>query len=301
MNILKAASINCVVVGLISVVACAEPEHSTAEKTSEEVDSLKLASTSAIQPDENYYPIPSPEEMFEFIKANQLKYDPAKVISNDISKFSSEEQKAIAFGVFSTNLAYVASFEDFQKSISFYKTIRELGNDLGIEGAVTQNTMNRIQAHLDQPDSLMKIVNNSYRESVAFLENNKRGNVMAVIAASGWVESMHIVLSSVEKFDESNDVMQRIADQKLVFGNLLAYLKDYSDDPMVMNMMKKVSPVREVFSSFEERKTGKISNQKKGKKLILGGGTKIHMSAQQFLQLKSSVEQVRRSMLNETI
>jgi len=301
MNILKIASTSFAVLTISTIVACAEPQTSQSESKTENVDSLEMAATSAIKPDENYYPIPSPEEMFEFIKANQLKYDPSKVMKNDISSFLSEQQKAIAFGMFSTNLAYVASFEDFQKSITYYKTIRQLGIDLGIEGAVSDKTMNNIQANLDQPDSLMKIVNNSYRESVEFLENNRRGNIMAIIAASGWIESMHIVLSSIPKYDESNPVMQRIADQKLIFGNLLAYLKMHSDDEMVLETMETISPVRDVFLGFEEIKVGKVTNEKKGKKLILGGGTKIYMSADQFKELKASVEQVRKSMLNESI
>jgi hypothetical protein len=239
--------------------------------------------------------------MFEFIKANQLKYDPAKVLNSDMTSFSSEKQKAIAFGMYSTNLAYVASFEDFQKSITFYKIIRQLGLDLGIEGAVSDETMNKIQSNLDQPDSLMKIVNNSYRESVEFLDNNRRGNIMAIIAASGWIESMHIVLASVTKYDEANPIIQRIADQKLIFGNLLSYLKVQSEDQMVLEAMQTLSPVREVFAGFEEIKAGKVTNEKKGKKLILGGGTKIYMSSDQFKELKASVEQVRNSMLNESI
>lgn len=283
---------------LCLIYSCSEPSGQASSETDTKVDSVALASSSAIKPDENYYPVPAPDEMFDFIKSNKLDYDQSNNQEIAVQSFQTEKEKAIAFGMYSTNLAYVSAYDDAQLSIIYYKAIKKLASELGIEGAMTQKTLEEIQQKLDDPDSLMPIINASYRESIAYLEDNKRGNVMAIVATSGWLESMHIVLNTLEYNDVNKEVLQRVADQKLVFGNLWAYLKKYEDDAMVNEMMTSLLQVRSVLASFEEVKSGNIKAERKGKKLIFGGGTQIAMTKEQYTELKNSIEDLRSTLIN---
>jgi hypothetical protein len=276
--------------------ACAEPSAEETTETTNTEDSITLASSSAIKPDENYYPIPAPDEMFQFIELNKVGYDASKNPEVDLSQLQLEKEKAIAFGLYSSNLAHVSAYDDVQQAIIYYKAIRQLANDLGIDGAMNKETMDAIQAKLDEPDSLMPIINNSYRDAVSFLEENKRGNIMAVVAASGWLESMHIVLTSVNYANASDNLKQRIADQKLIFGNLWAFLKKYEEDEMVNEVMTDLLPVRSTLAGFQEVKSGNVNVQKEGKKLLLGGGTKIAMTEEQFNELATAIHDLRKKM-----
>ncbi len=278
--------------------SCSEQSERTSLETITEEDLIALASSSAIKPDENYYPIPAPNDMFDFIKSNKLDYDQSNNQEISIQNFQTEKEKAIAFGMYSSKLAYVSAFDDAQLSIIYYKTIKKLASELGIEGALNQKILDDIQQKFDDPDSLMPIINASYRESIAYLEDNKKGNVMAIVAASGWIESMHIVLNTLEYNEANKEVIQRVADQKLVFGNLWAYLKKYEGDAMVNEMMTAMLEVRSVLASFEEVNSGNVKVERKGEKLIFGGGIQIAMTKVQYIELKNSIEDLRSTLIN---
>ncbi len=275
------------------IMACAEPAPEEIENSTLTEDSVALASTSAIQPDENYYPIPAPDEMFSFIEVNKVGYDASKNPKVDLSQVQMEKEKAVAFGLYSSNLAHVSAYDDVQQAIIYYKAIRQLANDLGIDGAMNKETMDAIQDKLDEPDSLMPIINSSYRDAVAFLEENKRGNIMAVVAASGWLESMHIVITSMSFADAPDLLKQRIADQKLVFGNLWSFLKKYEEEEMVKEMMTDLLPIRSILAGFQEVKSGNVNVKKQGKKLLLGGGTRIAMTEAQYNELATAINDLR--------
>lgn len=279
--------------------SCAEPSSEIDTNNETEIDSMSIASTSAIAPDKNYYPIPSPEDMFDFIKLNQVNYNQTNNQEVAIQRFQTEKEKATAFGVYSTNLAYVAAYDDVQLSIIYYKAIKQLASDLGIEGAISQNTMDQIQQKLDQPDSILPIINATYRESIAYLEENKRGSVMAIIAASGWLESMHIVLNTLDYSTSNSSLLQRIADQKLVFGNLWSYLKVYEDNKEVNELMVDLLPIRSILAGFEEVKSGNVKSEQKGKKVFFGGGIKIEMTKNQYEELKTAVQNIRAELLKQ--
>tara|TARA_R110002049_G_scaffold3502_9_gene26250 strand:- start:1816 stop:2715 length:900 start_codon:yes stop_codon:yes gene_type:complete len=281
------------------ITACVESPTENSDEVNLQVDSSSVSSS--LERNNTYYPIPSPEEMFDFIKSNQLDYDQSINQQLNIQNFQTEKEKALAFGIYSANLAYAVAYDDARMALNYYKTIRQLASELGIDGAMNQEIMNKLQKKLSNPDSLMSIMSASYGESVNFLEENKRGNIVAVIATSAWIESMYIVVNNLEYDSSRQSVFQRIADQRLVFRNLWGYLKIYEEDVMVNDLMSSLLTTRAIFDNFQEVSIGSSSVKKKGSKLIFAGGTKIEMSPGQYLELKEAIKSLRIDILKEKI
>ncbi len=168
-----------------------------------------------------YYPIPSPEQMFGFINDAGLSYsqslmNPTKNYQDYINLTS----QALNFGVYTADLAYCAAYEDIESTLDYYKVVKIMGTDMNIEEMMTEKMMENMQAHLQNKDSLAIIAGDSYYQAVEFLESNGQVGKLALISLGGWIESIYITINSINEFDPNSETANRLASQKITFGNL---------------------------------------------------------------------------------
>jgi hypothetical protein len=277
--------------------SCAEP---AADKANDKEDALKKEAAKPLKEkrEKAYYPIPSPEQMFSFINDNGVGYS-KKLMNNaaNVSSYSDPISMALNFGVYTADLAYAAAYQDVETTIDLYKIVKKLGADLDIEELMTKDGMEEMLANMENPDSLAIVAGRSYYQAVDFLEGNDQQGKLALMSVGGWIESVFITINSVEKFEENSLTANRIADQKITFGNLYTYLKRHQDKVGVLETINKLKDIRTVYASLQEEKYP--SNLKKtGGKLILGGGRKILISEIQFNELKEAVNTCRTNIVD---
>ena len=156
--------------------------------------------------------------------------------------------------------------------------------------------VNRVKSNMDNADSLEVISSSSYQRIIAQLEENEKGSTLAIIAAGGFVESIYILSAMINEYDESNELVQRLADQKLVMENVLDYLNLYSDEPRIQEVMQEMQPISDIFLNLDEESS---SNQMKeeGDKVVLSG-SRILITADEFNDLKAAATGYRNSFSN---
>lgn len=246
-----------------------------------------------------YYPIPSPEQMFGFINDNGVGYD--NTLLNDVSNSDSyidPNIKALNFGVFTADLAYAAAYHDIESTISLYKTVKKLGAELNIAEMMSDEMMEDLQSNMENPDSLAVIAGDSYYQAVEFLESNGQEGKLALMSVGGWVESMYITTNAIKEFEPNSITIDRIASQKITFGNLYTYLKKNEEKAGVEEQIKKIQPVRAVFASLLEENSAQKKSENGGK-LVLGRGKKIKMTQEQFVALKDAVNEYRTYLIGK--
>jgi hypothetical protein len=290
----KAATIACVLAtGLF--VHCSEAQKERKETTPESSD-LKAEVKSVIeqQYEQVYYPIPSPEQMFSFINDNGIDYTRELMNSTgQVAQYTAPGKKALNFGVYTADLAYAAAYQDINSTVSLYKVVKQLGADLDIDGMMSEKMMEQMQSNLQNPDSLVVIAGQSYYEAVDFLEQNGQEGKLALMSLGGWIESLYITLNAVNTFEEGSPTANRIADQKITFGNIYAYLKKNESEVGVSEALESIKEIRSVFASLKESRTGKITRNNESGRLVLGGGNTIGISKEQFERLKEAVNNYR--------
>lgn len=264
------------------------------EKTSEkEADKEKEEKDDV----ERYYQIPSPDEMFAFIKQGGFEYDAS--LTNPVSnknKYAGSKEKSLNFGIYTADLAYTAAFEEYQQSVKYFGVVKTLGEDIGIGSAFDKELVERVQNNLDNADSLVKITSESYYKTVQYLESNKRGGDLSIIAAGGWLESIYIVVNLVGDYKADSPAMDRIAAQKVTMMNLIAYMMQHQDDPDVMATLELLTPVEKALNQLKSKGTGTSKMEKKDGKLVLGGGSEPQITEEQFNHLKEVVNNTRNNI-----
>lgn len=277
----------------IAFTSCGSDDPDVLDDPIVETDTLVEDNT---QPEE-FFGIPSPDEMFAFIKDGGLSYNSELMNPVDNStNYTDPKSQALNFGIYSADLAYTAAFEEYQESIKYFGAVRKLGDEVGVSSAFNEGMVTRIQNNLNVADSLVSITNDSYFKIIDYLEENEQGKSLAMIAAAGWLESVYIVVNSVKDFNAEDPSAERLADQKLIFDNLIEYMKQYESDEAVAATIKDMEAIGTVFENLQEVEV--TSSEGNGGRMVLGGGqttTKTVLGKEQFEELKTKVNELRNS------
>ncbi|MCB9359836.1 MAG: hypothetical protein H6587_10530 [Flavobacteriales bacterium] len=247
----------------------------------------------------SYYQIPSPDEMFGFIKESGLKYNSASLnpIQN-ITSYNDPKSQALNFGIYSADLAYTAAFEEYQESIKYFGSIQKLGDQIGLSAAFDKSLIERIQNNLDNADSLVAITNTSYFSVVDYLEQNEQGDKLGLVASAGWLETVYIAANTIN-YDKDKAAVERLADQKLTLDNLIAYLEKYSENTDVKEVLEMFKDLETTFAILNEvdSGTGISLKKKEGGKMVLGGGSSIKITKDQFEAIKAKISEIRNNIV----
>ena len=179
----------------------------------------------------NMFSIPSPIQTAMLIEKSGADYN--KSFLNDAKKvttYATNYQKALNLGVYGADVGYVTIYDQSQDAIKYLSVINKLSDELGITGAFDENTIKRFENNFGKRDSMLNLVAVAYRNSDAFLKDNDRMNVGALILAGGWIETLYFSTQIAAK-DKNQDVINRIGEQKYTLNNIVKMLTQYYNQP----------------------------------------------------------------------
>ena len=245
----------------------------------------------------NFYLIPSPEDLFAFTKDKNLQFVPGLVnpIEN-IDKYVDNKSKEINFGTYSADMAYSTAFGKYQESLKEFKIVRQLSDEIGIGNVFTQSLINRIENVKEDRDSLKQISSDIYLDIQNFLDSKNRAKTMSLISTGGWIEFLYIIVNSVEKYDAENPTIQRIADQKIIFDNLMLRLEQQQSDPGIKSTIADLTPLKDAFAQLEVEKNNSTASTSNSGAIKVGGGMKIKMTENNFNKIKETITSVRNNI-----
>jgi hypothetical protein len=264
-----------------------------------EIQNVDIDSTDLVTADSTLqvvdYSVPTPNELFEIIKLQGGKQQMNLVNSLENSEnYVDVKSKALNFGVYSADVAYLSCFGIGIDFLKYFKKIEELGEELGISGAFDQGVMERIENNEANADSLFTISNDTYYNSYMYLEENQKGVELSLIMAGGYIESLYIITNLVKTYSDNDPIVEKIGDQKVVMENLIDFITQYGDDASVADVITDLKSLSEVFEknmTFQES-SSKVSNSEDGTLMISGGGAYI-MTKDAFDKIKAKSTELR--------
>jgi hypothetical protein len=244
-----------------------------------------------------FYLIPSPKDMFSFTSSNELAFSTAVLNpAENADKYLDVRSQELGFGIYSADLAYTAAFFQTKEAKKYLKVVRGLSDQIGISSVFDEALVTRFDEMPDNKDSLIQVTNDTYFDIVKFLEENERKSTLALISTGGWLESLYIVVNLVNDYKEDSDVIQLIADQKNIFENLLLYLEQHKNDPNINSVIQELAPIKAIYDQLEVVKQERPKTPENTGKIIVGGTTRIVMTAEQFKNLKETITKVRNKL-----
>jgi len=175
--------------------------------------------------------IPSPIQIAMLIERSGADYN--KGFLNDAKKvgsYATNFRKALNLGVYGADVGYVTMYDQSQDALKYLSVINKLADELGIIGAFDEETIKRFEANFGKRDSMLNLVSVAYRNADAFLKDNDRLNVGALVLAGGWLETLYFT-TQIAKKHGNQDVINRIGEQKYTVNNLVKMLTPYYDQP----------------------------------------------------------------------
>jgi len=248
------------------------------------------------------YLIPSPKDMFAFTRDGELQYSD-KVLNNkeNADKYLDTKSLEVGFGLYSADLAYTAAFNQTGTAGEYLKVVEGISDKIGLGSVFSESLIDRFK-NIESKDSLLKVTNDTYYDIVKFLEENDRNTSLSLISVGGWVESLYIVTTLQNEYEEDSEIIQLIADQKNIFENLILSLQQREADENISAIIKELQPIKNVYDQLEVIKIeNPVVNNAGSNQIVVGGTTRIVMTKDQFTKLKESIAEVRNNLAGSNV
>jgi len=260
-------------------------------------DSIKTEEPKAEAVSETFFQVPSPGEMLTFIKmvggSNNKNISFLNPPSNE-KNYTDSKLKALNFGIFSCDLSYCSIFEIGSESLKYFKTVKIMGDQIGVSTAIKPDVLKRLEKNIGSPDSLAVITDDVYFSSFDALEDSKQGPTLALLAAGGWIESIYIA-TNLAKFEENSPIIERLADQKYTLENLIEFLKKHEGDAGVAAVKADFEGLLAEFNKIKEVDVQAHAKSKDPKMSTFEGGKQLVISKEVYDGISSKIKSIRNS------
>ena len=184
----------------------------------------------------------------------------------------------------------------------YLNAAQKISDVLGITSAFNKSTIDRVESNLSSKDSLMLIISDSYLEMDAYLEENDRKSVSALLACGGWVEGLYLATKVAAQSSKNNQILNHIADQKLSLENLLGLLSDYPNDETILSMISSLNALKSIFDKIEMKapENQKVTVDPTTKVATIGGDNQkpAAISAEILKDITEKTAEIRSSIIN---
>ncbi|GAB4236915.1 MAG: hypothetical protein Tsb0034_11750 [Ekhidna sp.] len=242
--------------------------ETTAEKKEEIEDFVEKEFT---------YPLPTAFEVSQMLNNANTAYSPD--IVNKVEKadeYVATWKKAANLGVYGADLSYAATFERTQETIDFLEVSKKLIDDLNITSAFNTGMAKRIENNIDNIDSLIFIVTESFYDTYNYLNQNGEEKTSILVIAGSVVEGLYITCELIKMSENKGELMGVLANQKAQVAKLVELMEEHKDDE---NVSKILPNLRFINITYEQ----------------LGDGTE--MTEGQFSDIATNVTDMRNHIV----
>ena len=297
MNIRKSIFLASTIASSMAFVACGS---SADDSGSNAVDTANAdTKVRDVKAQNVFYSIPSPIETTTLLKAAGAKYN-SKILNpiENVSKYETVAAKALNLGVYGSDLSFTSIFDQTQESMLYLRCTNKLASGLGISGAFDETTTSRIESNMQNRDSLLAIISDSYWNADAYLKENGQPGVSALIVAGGWIEGLHIA-TQIAATTKNEGIVTRIGEQKLSLDNLIALLESYkAENESIPALLTQFSELKKVFDAIPNtaEDTQITTDSTKGVSTI-SNGSSFKLTAEQLKQITDKCSQIRNKII----
>ncbi len=283
------------VVVLLSACRGTQPQQDplNVDQQDTSVQDTRLKKTRSI-----FFNIPSPMETAALLKKAGAQYN-AKILNDvkNVDRYTTASQQAVNLGVYGADLSYASVFDQTQESMFYTATTRKLADKLGITSAFDDGTVERMEQNMNDRDSLLNIISETYWNMDGYLKENGRDNISALMIAGGWLEGLYIA-TQIAKTNDSPELRTRIAEQKLSLGDLIALLDTYeSEDDALVRMRNDLRALSNLFAAIEVGTDADPATEQDGV-VVIGGPSSASLTDEQLSTLRQRTLEIRNQLIN---
>ena len=278
----------------ISFSSCG-PSSSNDQSNAEEFRAAEDALENEIE--DLVYNIPSPTEIPYLLQATGAEYNASLLNPRSRSDqyATSNEKTAVNLGVYTADVGYLASYDKTQEAIDYLNTCRSLGQNIDVIGSFDIQLLERFEANIANKDSLARLLDESVKNTEAFLQGEDRRRLAALVIAGSFVEGLYISTGLVKSYpkdilpdDARNLVLtpliQVILQQEKSVSELRRMLEPLDATELVTSLRSNLEQLEETYSTLN------IEDQ------IRNNRADLVLSDQNLGQISTIVERMRQTI-----
>ncbi len=199
--------------------------------------------------------IPSPMELVDALPKAGIPFskDVLNATENE-SKYNTSIQKAINFGIYSVDMAYLTTNEEFSMVKGYLNTSRNLAKSLDLTETFDKVVGNRLNQNSENKDSLKKVIDEAYYEVDNYMRNNERALAATQMLTGSWIESQYITLTlikDVAKDDKNGMLFDKVFEQKRHLASLVSLLKEYEKEKAFKPVIDQIYELNKQYDAMQ--------------------------------------------------
>jgi len=283
--------------GFLFLQSCGDRQRSDdgITNTSNSGNSDTLGAEKAEKIQEIFYSIPSPMEMATLLKRAGASYE-VNVLSDvkRVNDYTSARSQALNLGIYGADLSYASIFNQNQESIIYLSCIKKLADKLGVSKAFDESAIERMEMNLENRDSLLNIISETYFMLDAYLKENGRDHISAMIIAAGWIEGLYLSTTIASKPGNADPgLIQRIAEQKLSLDNLQELVKAYNSSGQLDEILADLNNIESAYADVIVTKGIASVTKAEDGTTVIGGNPPAQMSKTKLAEISKVVSEIR--------
>lgn len=201
--------------------------------------------------------IPSPVAGLNEISAWGVDYDHSLLVDPEQPVPANEFTKALVLGIYNTDMSYAMVNNKGEDVLRYMKQVIRSADELGLKSAVDQMPGKRAEQNLSNKDSLLKIADEIFVKSDAYLRANERAYTATAVFAGSWVESLYLTCKITEPISDASTkekAYKHLWDQRFYLRNLTGLLNDYQDKKECLALNDELKKIQAGIDAIKDPK-----------------------------------------------
>ena len=170
---------------------------------------------------------------------------------HNAERYNTSMSMALNLGIYTADLSYASLFEQSQTVINYMATAKKLAEELGILEAFSSETIMNLEDNINDRDAIIKIISETYMDSDAYLQENNREEIAAMIIIGGWIEGMYIAIQLSDRDATKNvSLVSSIVEQQLSLILMVEFLQTYQNNQNIADLLVDVSKLNDIFQEI---------------------------------------------------
>ena len=202
--------------------------------------------------EEVVYPLPSPFELTKMI--NEIEASFIIGITNppeDYEKYFTIIKQSLNLGIYSSDLAYAATYNLTHETRLYLNSIKNLAKELDVTGAINHDLATRIESSLDNKEEVIDVITDLFYETYSYLYKNNNIELSYLILAGTWLEGLYLVTNISENTYDNINIVKIIMKQEESLKKMLDLMAVYKQNEMIKDIYTKLSKINEIYELQE--------------------------------------------------
>lgn len=141
-----------------------------------------------------------------------------------------------------------------QETMNYLKVSKKLIDELQISTEFNTTFAERVEKNIDNQDSLITVISDSFYKTYEFLTNNGKDNLSLLVMSGSWVEGVYITTQIEATSKNSQDIIKIIVNQSASLTKLIELLEKNKTNADVAEMLVKLQTISEAFKGIQGEK-----------------------------------------------